>query len=313
VSGCTSPAGTTSATVNAIPAAPTAGNGGPYCAGVTVSLTASTIPGATYAWTGPNSFTSTLQNPTISAATTAASGTYSVTATVNGCISPAGTTAVVVKAAPATPVITAPASTAAGTTGLTASVVSHAGSSWFWTIQNGTITSGQATSSISFTAGSAGQTTLTVVETNALGCVSAPGTATVTVAPAGSAVSFYTLPPCRVLDTRNPTGPLAGPSLQPGATRTFDVAASACGIPATAKAISVNLTVTGPVGPGHLTLYPGDAVQAPLASTINFSANQTRANNAVLPLASDGSGTINVLAGTGGTVDFILDVNGYLE
>jgi hypothetical protein len=141
--------------------------------------------------------------------------------------------------------------------------------------------------------------------------VSAPGNATVTVA--GPPELFYTLPPCRVLDTRNPTGPLAGPSLQPGATRTFDVAASACGIPATAKAISVNLTVTGPVGPGHLTLYPGDAVQAPLASTINFSANQTRANNAVLPLASDGSGTINVLAGTGGTVDFILDVNGYLE
>jgi hypothetical protein len=33
----------------------------------------------------------------------------------------------------------------------------------------------------------------------------------------------------------------------------------------------------------------------------------------VLPLASDGSGTINVLAGTGGTVDFILDVNGFFR
>jgi hypothetical protein len=128
-----------------------------------------------------------------------------------------------------------------------------------------------------------------------------------------SAALFYTLPPCRVLDTRNVTGPLGGPSLQPGATRTFDVAASSCGIPATAKAISVNLAVTAPVGPGHLTLYPGDAVQAPLASAINFSANQTRSNNAVLPLASDGSGTINVLAGTGGTVDFILDVNGFFQ
>jgi hypothetical protein len=128
-----------------------------------------------------------------------------------------------------------------------------------------------------------------------------------------SAALFYTLPPCRVLDTRNVTGPLGGPSLQPGATRTFDVAASSCGIPATAKAISVNLAVTAPVGSGHLTLYPGDAVQAPLASAINFSANQTRSNNAMLLLASDGSGTINVLAGTGGTVDFILDVNGYFQ
>jgi hypothetical protein len=101
--------------------------------------------------------------------------------------------------------------------------------------------------------------------------------------------------------------------LQPGATRTLDVASSACGIPATAKAISVNLAVTGPARSGYLTLYPGDAVQAPLATMINFSANQTRANNAVLPLASDESGTIKVLAGTGGTVDFILDVNGYFQ
>ena len=312
--GCSSSSapGSWTQTVNAVPAKPTASNTGPYCAGGTISLSTPTVSGATYSWTGPNGFTSGLQNPTISNATAVNAGTYSVTVTVAGCTSAPGTTNVVVNAGPATPVITAPASTAAGTTGLTASVVSHAGSSWFWTILNGTIMSGQGTNQITFTAGMAGTPlTLSVTETNASACVSAPGNATVTVA--GSAALFYTLPPCRVLDTRNPTGPLAGPSLQPGATRTFDVAASLCGIPVTAKAISVNLAVTGPVGPGYLTLYPGDAVQVPLASTINFSANQTRANNAVLPLASDGSGTINVLAGTGGTVDFILDVNGYFE
>ena len=142
------------------------------------------------------------------------------------------------------------------------------------------------------------------------GASEASGRASASVTVVSGVPGFYTLTPCRVLDTREPSD---GPSLQPGATRTFDVAASPCGIPATAKAISVNLAVTGPVGPGYLTLFPGDAVQAPLTSTINFSANQTRANNAVLPLASDGSGTINVLAGTGGTVDFILDVNGYFQ
>ena len=41
--------------------------------------------GATYAWTGPNGFTSAAQNPTIPNATTAATGNYSVTVTVNGC------------------------------------------------------------------------------------------------------------------------------------------------------------------------------------------------------------------------------------
>ena len=154
-------------------------------------------------------------------------------------------TAVVVNPAPATPVVSAPAIVGAGSPNRVASVTSHAGSTYAWAIENGTIVSGQGTSQIIFTAGSAGTPlTLSVTEANTSGCQSAPGQATVTVAPAGSAVLFYTLSPCRVLDTRNQSGPLGGPALQPRATRTFDVAASACGIPAGAVAISANLTVT---------------------------------------------------------------------
>jgi len=61
---------------------PTALNGGPYCAGSTISLWAPTFSGATYSWTGPNGFTSADQNPTIPGATAANAGTYSVTVTV---------------------------------------------------------------------------------------------------------------------------------------------------------------------------------------------------------------------------------------
>jgi gliding motility-associated-like protein len=43
--------------------------------------------GATYAWTGPNGFTSNLQNPTINNAQTTNAGNYTVKATLNGCIS----------------------------------------------------------------------------------------------------------------------------------------------------------------------------------------------------------------------------------
>src|SRR4029079_11278454 len=64
VSGCTSAAGTTNVVVNATPATRTASNGGPYCEGGTISLSTPTVSGATYAWTGPNGFTSVLQNPT---------------------------------------------------------------------------------------------------------------------------------------------------------------------------------------------------------------------------------------------------------
>jgi hypothetical protein len=78
------------------PLAPIAGNNGPIWAGTTLNLTASTVPGATYSWTGPNGFTSTDQNPWIANATTDASGIYSVTATVGSCASLAGTTTAVV-------------------------------------------------------------------------------------------------------------------------------------------------------------------------------------------------------------------------
>ena len=99
--GCVSSA--TSVTINAqppTPATPSASNDGPICAGSTLTLSTATVSGATYAWTGPNSFSSSLQNPTITSATTAATGTYSVTVTVNGCTSSAGTTSATVNALP---------------------------------------------------------------------------------------------------------------------------------------------------------------------------------------------------------------------
>lgn len=85
-------------TVTTPPSAPTASNNGPICNGQTLQLSASAISGASYAWTGPNGFTSNQQNPTISNATTAASGSYSVTATVNGITGPAGSTVATVNA-----------------------------------------------------------------------------------------------------------------------------------------------------------------------------------------------------------------------
>ena len=124
-------------------------------------------------------------------------------------------------------------------------------------------------------------------------------------------LSFFTLTPCRVLDTRNAAGPDAGaPALAAGETRTV-AAAGKCDIPPTAAAISVNMTVTSPAAPGYVTLYPADGT-LPLASMIDFSLGQTRANNAILALAFDGSG-FKALNGSAGNVHFILDVNGYFR
>jgi hypothetical protein len=79
-------------------AAPTPGSEAAVCQGESIHLTASTVAGATYSWTGPNGFTSTAQSPTISNAQPAATGTYSVTATVGTCTSTAVTTATTVTA-----------------------------------------------------------------------------------------------------------------------------------------------------------------------------------------------------------------------
>jgi hypothetical protein len=95
-----------------------------------------------------------------------------------------------------------------------------------------------------------------------------------------------------------------------GASRTF-VAANQCNISATARSLSVNATVTRPSADGFLTIYP-DGVSQPVVSTINYQAGRTRANNAIVVLGS--AGDFVVYCGqASGTVDFILDVNGYFQ
>jgi hypothetical protein len=122
-------------------------------------------------------------------------------------------------------------------------------------------------------------------------------------------LGYFAVTPCRLVDTRNPAGPAGGPALQPAAQRAFILTGS-CGVPAGAKALSVNLTVTQPTAAGHLTLFPSD-VALPFVSSINFAAGQTRANNAIVVLGHDGSSELKVFNAANGTVHFILDVNGY--
>ena len=57
----------------------------PVCVGNSLNLTSSSVNGATFAWTGPNGFTSNLQNPVIDNITTDYSGVFSLVVTANGC------------------------------------------------------------------------------------------------------------------------------------------------------------------------------------------------------------------------------------
>jgi hypothetical protein len=140
-----------------------------------------------------------------------------------------------------------------------------------------------------------------------------PPTATFTPTPTPTpapTLAFFTLVPCRVVDTRNAPGTFGGPGLEAGGDRAFPVTGQ-CGLPATARAISANVTITSPTAPGDLRIYPfGTSI--PLTSVINYSAGQTRANNTIAALGSNGAFVVHCDQGSG-TVHFILDVNGYFQ
>jgi RHS repeat-associated protein len=113
---------------------------------------------------------------------------------------------------------------------------------------------------------------------------------------------FYTLAPCRVLDTRSQSAPLAA-----GETRTVALA-GVCGIPATASAVSLNITVVDATADGEMTAWPASEPR-PVASAISYQAGANRANNGMLKL---GNGALSFYANQpSGTAHLIIDVNGY--
>jgi hypothetical protein len=136
----------------------------------------------------------------------------------------------------------------------------------------------------------------------------------ITARAASLPLDFYTVAPCRMVDTRNATGPLGGPILTSGQARNFPLLSAACGVPATAKALSINATAVTPSAGGFLVIYPGDAA-TPLTSNLNFDAGTVRANNAIVLLSRNGDGSVTVLPGLGSgkQVHLLIDVNGYFQ
>ncbi len=129
-------------------------------------------------------------------------------------------------------------------------------------------------------------------------------------APPGSpgALTFYAVVPCRVADTRNPDGPFGGPEMEGGETRSFAIPASSCGIPSTAAAYSMNITVV-PDGPlGYLMAWPTGAPQ-PFVSTLNSWDGTVVANAAIVPAGAGGA--ISVYTYSAHSTHVIVDVNGY--
>ena len=66
------------------------------CVGNPINFSSQTIAGGTYSWSGPNGYSSSVQNPTILVASLVDAGTYSLFVSKNSCVSPISTVTVAV-------------------------------------------------------------------------------------------------------------------------------------------------------------------------------------------------------------------------
>ena len=256
----------------------TAGSNSPLCAGGNLLLTATTVPGASYAWTGPGGFSSLLQNPTISNVGVNRTGTYTVTATVNGC-STSSSVAVTVNAPPTASVNPPFGNICAGQS---ITLNASGGVSYSWSPTTGLSNPTSASPVASPTT----STIYTVTVTNAAGCQStAQVTVNVRATPvltvsgntticAGSSTTLsasgaqsYTWSPSTGLNNPRVANPIASPTV----TTTYTVTGDNGGCTATGSVtVTVEPLPTPDAGPNRV-LCSGQSAQlgtAPVAGLV---------------------------------------------
>ena len=135
------------------------------------------------------------------------------------------------------------------------------------------------------------------------------GSTTQLVNPVPTAIQFLPLTPCRVVDTRNTDGTFGGPAIAGNLSRSFPLSQSGnpCGIPDSAVAYSLNVTVVPQTTLGYLTIWPSGEGQ-PYVSTMNSPDGRIKANAAIVP-AGTPAGSVSVYVTN--TTNVILDIDGY--
>ncbi len=121
---------------------------------------------------------------------------------------------------------------------------------------------------------------------------------------------FYSVTPCRAVDTRSTGAPLTGTG-----PVSYEIA-GLCGIPVTATAVVFNVTAVGATAAVDLQLYPADR-SAGGTNTVSASpTNPVRAAAAIVGLSAGGASGPGVVSvqptfHTTGQVHLLLDVSGY--
>jgi hypothetical protein len=139
---------------------------------------------------------------------------------------------------------------------------------------------------------------------------------TVTNARAQSGMTFFAVTPCRLWDTRDPIGPRGGPKQSANTVRDYQVR-ELCGIPATAQAVAISVTIVAPTDTGNLRLYPA-GTKLPLASVLNWLANDSPvANSTIIGLGNVNGSHLSVRVdmppNSAGQVHTLADVTGYFQ
>lgn len=119
-----------------------------------------------------------------------------------------------------------------------------------------------------------------------------------------SSGGFNAITPTRFLDTRLP-GQI---DLQPGEVRNVQIG-GVSGVPKSATAVALNVTVTGPSTAGFVTVYP-TGTPTPGTSSVNFQPGKTVPNLALVGLGSNGRIS---LANSSGNTPVIVDVSGWFS
>jgi hypothetical protein len=124
--------------------------------------------------------------------------------------------------------------------------------------------------------------------------------------PGAGGLNFYSVTPCRIVDTRNANGTFGGPILSGGTSRTFPLSQGSCRLPTNTAAYSLNMTVVPSGLLGYLTTWPTGEIQ-PVVSTLNALKGQVVANAAIVPAGTNGSVNVYVTNDT----QVVIDTNGY--
>ena len=127
-----------------------------------------------------------------------------------------------------------------------------------------------------------------------------------------SNLKFTPIAPCRVADTRNPG---YGGVISTGSFRVISLA-GVCGLPSTAKAYALNLTLVPVSGAAiqSVALMPSGYTNGGTTVTISNPNARLRANNAIIAAGNQNAIDIRVAAQTApATTHAFIDVNGYFS